>query len=277
MGSRPAPPPRRAGNSGELVPGRGGPGVRGLAGAVSPSLPCASVPLLPPTSLPPPGGRAVRGEQPARAGALRFPPLRLGRPGGAGPGALRACSVCALRGRPAGARGAWWGPRGAGVSAHAPRRPSPPGGSPPPTRDPLLSGTGLCLPPVPAAWGRWGRFSYRLRSGPSNLSLRGKEPRRAGPRLLSFRQNFVKQVFFGTPLSSASVDHQHSLLTLRKRWNLTHVECHPCFQSCPAKVARVKELGTSPSCPSTLRGIESPNHFAVEGNSARHAGEPWKR
>ncbi|XP_029411874.1 protein RCC2 [Nannospalax galili] len=34
---------------------------------------------------------------PARAGALRFPPPRLRRPGGAGPAALCACPVCTLR------------------------------------------------------------------------------------------------------------------------------------------------------------------------------------
>lgn len=111
-GHAPPLPPRRAGNSGELVPGRGSGACVATRGL---SL-CRGCVLPPPRSTPPlrvfssGGGRATRRERPARAGALRFPPLRLGRPGGAGPGARRACSLGTRRGRPAGARGAWWGP-----------------------------------------------------------------------------------------------------------------------------------------------------------------------
>lgn len=109
---RPSPTPR--GELGGAGPGPRERGVRRHAGAVS--LPRVRPP--PPSSTPPlrvfssGGGGATRRELPARAGALRFPPLRLGRPGGAGPGARRACSLGTRRGRPAGARGAWWGPRG---------------------------------------------------------------------------------------------------------------------------------------------------------------------
>lgn len=145
-GSRPAPPPTPRGEPGGAGPGPGEPGVRGHAGAVA--LPRVRSPLPPRISFS--GGRATRRELRARTGALRFPPLRLGRPGGAGPGLRRACSMYTLRGWPAGARAGHGGGR-AGVSAHAPRRPSPP---PPAPRPGIASSH-----PRPPAERRWALFA----------------------------------------------------------------------------------------------------------------------
>ncbi|KAM7324038.1 hypothetical protein ACRRTK_016343 [Alexandromys fortis] len=160
-GHAPPLPPRRAGNSGELVPGRGSGtcvATRGLSlcrGCVLPPLA-----LLPPPRLflgegcNPPGAAGSRRGFEVPAAAARAP---------RGGGAWRAARMLpGYSARSAGrcARG-MVGAR-AGVSAHAPRRTSPPGGSPPPTRDPPQSGAGLCLPRVAAAWGRWGRPARAL-------------------------------------------------------------------------------------------------------------------
>lgn len=147
-GHAPPLPPRRAGTSGGAGPGAGG------IGRAWPRRGCRSSPGASSPPLPPPPrlafrGRATLRELPARAGALRFPPLRLGRPGGAGPGALRACSMGSLRGRPAGARGAWWGPRGCERACSPEPHPPPPRarpGAPLPPATPRRAALGfVCL------------------------------------------------------------------------------------------------------------------------------------
>lgn len=148
-GSRPAPPPTPRGDL-----GRSWSRSRGNRACVATQglslFPGCVLPSPPP---PPPRlafrGRATLRELPARAGALRFPPLRLGRPGGAGPGALRACSMGSLRGRPAGARGAWWGPRGCERACSPEPHPPPPRarpGAPLPPATPRRAALGfVCL------------------------------------------------------------------------------------------------------------------------------------
>lgn len=162
MGSRPAPPPRRAGELRGASPGPGEGGDRVCAAgrglSVPPSPPCVHPPPPPHprvSSSPRGGEGSPRGAAGSRRGfEVPAAAARAPRGGGAWRAArmLRVSSARSARPVRAGHGG---GPRGAAVSAHAPRRPSPPRGSPP-TRDPPRSGAGLCLPRVLAAWGPVG-------------------------------------------------------------------------------------------------------------------------
>lgn len=185
-------------------------GCRSAAGASSP--PCSS----PPPSASFPRGGGGEGNPPGAAGSRRgfeVPAAAARAPRGGG--AWRAARMLpGYSARSAGrcARG-MVGAR-ASVSAHAPRRPSPPGGSPPPTRGPPQSGAGLCLPRVAAAWDRWGRPAWALWSRPSNLLLAGKAPPgpvRAGPRVCSvpLRTLCFNFLWYTSALHPGKKPHSH--------------------------------------------------------------------
>lgn len=55
-----------------------------------------------------------------------------------------------------------------------------------------------------------------------------EEPRRAGPRVLSLHQNFVKQVFFGTPLPPPLQEITFSI-NLKKEVELDPRRVSPMF------------------------------------------------